>query len=504
MAGLLKYWQHKSLPTDKDTGLGSVLTKEANSAVKKILDREDGAEGRKRKYTHFTPDQRAKIGRHAAEFGNASTVKRFKDEFPTLGESTVRQFKERYKAELKKSPEQVTQLPSKKLGRPLTLGMLDSKVQQYIRSLRAAGTPINARIAIAAAEGIVKATDRTMLYENGGHILLSGSWAYSLLKRMGYVQRKASTKSKVSLSKMEFEVVKKAYLNKIKAAVVDGKIPPELIINFDQSGVNIVPSSQWTQAEKGSTRVEVSGYDDKRQITITVAGTLSGEFLPFQILYTGKTERCHPLSPFPNGFDVWHTPNHWANSETCVRYLEKIILPYVIEKRRQLGLSEEHMALVIFDVFKGHQGDDFKAILSNNNILSVLVPSNCTDLLQPMDVSVQKPLKDQVRNGFQSWYSEQVTDQLNDGKQAEEIIVSTQLSRMKPIGVRWITAAYDYLRSKPEIIRAGFAKTGITQILEPSGVPEELEIENPDPFDDDSDDDFDDDDGTDTVTIDSD
>ena len=166
-----------------------------------------------------------------------------------------------------------------------------------------------------------------MLYENGGHILLSGSWAYSLLKRMGYVQRKASTKSKVSLSTMEFEVVKKAYLNKIKAAVVDGKIPPELIINFDQSGVNIVPSSQWTQAEKGSTRVEVSGYDDKRQITITVAGTLSGEFLPFQILYIGKTERCHPLSPFPNGFDVWHTPNHWANSETCVRYLEKIILP---------------------------------------------------------------------------------------------------------------------------------------------------------------------------------
>ena len=228
-------------------------------------------------------------------------MKRFKDEFPTLGESTVRQFKERYKAELKKSPEQVTQLPSKKLGRPLTLGMLDSKVQQYIRSLRAAGTPINARIAIAAAKGIVKATDRTMLYENGGHILLSGSWAYSLLKRMGYVQRKAS---KVSLSKMEFEVVKKAYLNKIKVAVVDGKIPPELIINFDQSSVNVVPSSQWTQAEKGSTRVEVSGYDDKRQITITVAGTLSVEFLPFQILYTGKTERCRPLSPFPNGFDT--------------------------------------------------------------------------------------------------------------------------------------------------------------------------------------------------------
>ena len=35
-----------------------------------------------------------------------------------------------------------------------------------------------------------------------------------------------------------------------KKAVKDGKIPPELAINWDQTGVNVVPSSQWTQAEK--------------------------------------------------------------------------------------------------------------------------------------------------------------------------------------------------------------------------------------------------------------
>ena len=62
--------------------------KEANSAVNKVLDQEGSAatEGRKGKYTHFTstPEQRAKIGRHAAELGSASAMKRFKDEFPTL------------------------------------------------------------------------------------------------------------------------------------------------------------------------------------------------------------------------------------------------------------------------------------------------------------------------------------------------------------------------------------------------------------------------------------
>ena len=289
----------------------------------------------------------------------------------------------------------------------------------------------------ASDEGIVRATDRTMLQENGGHIQLTEGWAYSLLKRMNFVMRKASTKTKTSLTQPEFERAKKAYLKKIKETVVDGKIPPELLINFDQTGVNIVPGSQWTQAEKGSSRVEITALGDKRQITITVAGTLSGTLLPFQALYEGKTERCHPSADFPEGFDFWHTPNYWANSDTCcIRFITKIILPYICATRKDLGLAEEHMAVVIFDSFKGHQGEEMKLLLLRNNILSVVVPSNCTDLLQPLDLSVNKPLKDHLRRSFQSWYSQQVSKQMNEGKKPDEITVDTRLPVMKPLGAR--------------------------------------------------------------------
>ena len=107
---------------------------------------------------------------------------------------------------------------------------------------------------------------------------------------MGYVKRKATTKTRTALTQEQFAAVKKRYLRQIKKAVKDGKIPPELVINWDQTGVNVVPSSQWTQAEQRSTRVEIAGAGDKRQITDTLAGTLSGKLLPFQILYEGKTE----------------------------------------------------------------------------------------------------------------------------------------------------------------------------------------------------------------------
>ena len=45
------------------------------------------------------------------------------------------------------------------------------------------------------------------------------------------------------------------------------EIPPELILNWDQTGVKIVPTSCWTMNVSGAKRVEVTGLSDKRMIT---------------------------------------------------------------------------------------------------------------------------------------------------------------------------------------------------------------------------------------------
>jgi len=85
-------------------------------------------------------------------------------------------------------------------------------------------------------------------------------------------------------------------------------------------------------AEQGIRRVEVAALNDKRQVTSTVAVTLNGQFLPFQILYEGKTDRGHPSYSFPD-----HTHDHWANGETVVRYIKKIILPHIQQVRGELS-----------------------------------------------------------------------------------------------------------------------------------------------------------------------
>ena len=86
-------------------------------------------------------------------------------------------------------------------------------------------------------------------------------------------------------------------------------------------------------------------------------------------------------------------------------YIKKIIIPYVDSKRKELKVSSDQPALAIYDVFKGQQTEYIAKLLEQNNIYVVSVPANCTDCLQPMDLSVNKVAKDFMRSKFREWYA---------------------------------------------------------------------------------------------------
>lgn len=70
----------------------------------------------------------------------------------------------------------------------------------------------------------------------------------------------------------------------IKAVVEMAEIPKDLIVNWDQTAIKYVPVSEWTMEKVGSKRVEIAGLQDKRQITAVFAGSLTGDFLPIQLV----------------------------------------------------------------------------------------------------------------------------------------------------------------------------------------------------------------------------
>ena len=197
-----------------------------------------------------------------------------------------------------------------------------------------------------------------------------------------------------------------------------------------------------------------------------------------QILYAEKIERCHPSYSFPSGFDIWHIPNHWANTNTTIHVINTIIVPYVTSVRERMELPLEHPAIVMFDACRGHKGSEIEDLLKENLLLPVPIPSNCTDRLQPVDIRVNKPLKDYLCNNFTRWYASQVQEQLEKGTSIEEARNDLRLSVMKELEAKWLVSAYDHIKGNGSIIQNGFKKFEIIDAVESQQVSEPDE----DPF----------------------
>jgi len=102
-----------------------------------------------------------------------------------------------------------------------------------------------------------------------------------------------------------------------------------------------------------------------------------------------------------------------------ISYIESVVVPYMTEKRRQLGLDAKLTGLVILDEFKGQTTTRVLNLLQRNNLLYVIVPPNCTDRLQPLDVSVNRAAKQFLRNKFENWYADSIVAQKSTGKEIE-------------------------------------------------------------------------------------
>ena len=129
------------------------------------------------------------------------------------------------------------------------------------------------------------------------------------------------------------------FLADIAAEVVMKDIPREMIFNWDKTGLSIIPTGSWTMEREGAKVVSIAHADDKRQITAVLAVTATREYLAPQLLYKGKTERCHPQVQFPEGWYVWHTENHWSNEDSMKRYMKKVVIPFVTQKREALKVG---------------------------------------------------------------------------------------------------------------------------------------------------------------------
>ena len=101
-----------------------------------------------------------------------------------------------------------------------------------------------------------------------------------------------------------------------------------------------------------------------------------------------------------------------------------MLKPYVHKRRQNLGLPEDSKTLLLWDVFRAHRTEPVLEKLKTENIEVVFIPANCTSELQPLDLSVNKPLKYHLKTKFTQWYADQVSAQLANGTAIEAVKVN--------------------------------------------------------------------------------
>ncbi|EJD52467.1 hypothetical protein AURDEDRAFT_18204, partial [Auricularia subglabra TFB-10046 SS5] len=168
-------------------------------------------------------------------------------------------------------------------------------------------------------------------------------------------------------------------------------VPPQLVVNSDQTQSPYAYGSDTTWSEMGAKQVSVVGQEEKRAFTLNVGVSMSGTLLPFQAIFQGQTSKSLP-SPDARGqdeaerlkfrFEPSKTKTYWATQETMQLYVRNILVPYYEAQRILLGLPEDQRYIWLIDLWAVHRSEEFRQWMKQNfpQIILLYIPANCTSL----------------------------------------------------------------------------------------------------------------------------
>ena len=162
-----------------------------------------------------------------------------------------------------------------------------------LKASAAAGIEVLGGVARALIKNvIVRGGQGDLLVENSGSFKVSNAWISKLCKAYNLVVRRVTT-AKHNVPD-DWEQQGETLATRLALICMYDKVPPELVVNLDQSGLHLLPTSSVTRALVGAEQVSGIAAGDKRQITATFVVSASGFMLHPQLIFKGLTDRSLP------------------------------------------------------------------------------------------------------------------------------------------------------------------------------------------------------------------
>ena len=206
--------------------------------------------------------------------------------------------------------------------------------------------------------------------------------------------------------------------------------------------LNLVPNKVVDKKGKKSIRVRTTS-SEKNRVTATLCCTAAGKLLPPFVVFKGKTKRSLKNVRVPSGVIATMQAKGWMDEDRVLEWINEVWSPYVSGKP----------ALLSLDTFSAHLTVKVKHAFDRCSTKLLVIPEGCTSVLQPLDLSINKPFKSYIRH---MWCDYMVAEA--DKVQGTSKIKPPQKSDL----LEWIKTAQTKIESQGTIVKKSFFVAGIT------------------------------------------
>ena len=168
----------------------------------------------------------------------------------------------------------------------------------------------------------------------------------------------------------------------------------DCIGNMDETPVtmDMVGNNTVDKVGKKTILLKTTGHE-KCRYTVVLACMADGTKLPPMLIFKRKTL---PKVKWPKGVVVHAHPKGWMDEQGCDIWLEKVW-------RQRPGGVRNKKSLLVWDQFSAHLTPKVNSKVRALNTDVAVIPGGLTGILQPLDVSMNKPFKTGLRQRWQSW-----------------------------------------------------------------------------------------------------
>lgn len=220
---------------------------------------------------------------------------------------------------------------------------------------------------------------------------------------------------------------------------------PQCLYNLDETSFCSDPTKTKVVGLMGFPSTRTTASPGRNNTTVLLAANAAGEKIPPLLIFQGKHLWSEWLFKNENVDTAYAVSRKgWMETTIFEQYIKSVFLP---------AIGAERPILLVYDGHSTHVDLSVIELLVANQITVLNLPAHSSHILQPLDCSTMKPMKD-------SWDRELVKWQ--------RLHVGAKLPKQE--FARIITMIWDNLN--PVIIQNGFRKAGIYP-LNRNAIPKE-------------------------------